>query len=100
MRITNLLLRPTIVEFVDVAAQGLELEIDEIVVTEASPFAGKELHQSKLREEAGVIVVAIKRADGTTVYSPEARALLQPGDRLVTIGRRGAVASSRLIGDE
>jgi len=96
MRITNLLLRPAIVEFVDVAAKGLALEIDEVVVTDDSPFVGRALAESKLRERVGAMVVAIKRLDGTAIYSPTADTVLEVGDTLITIGQRGKIASSKL----
>jgi len=96
-RITNLLLRPAIVEFADVAAKGVELEIDEVVVADDSPFAGKALQDSKLRERAGAMVVAIKRSDGTVVYSPTAETILSVGDSLITIGQPGRIAASKLV---
>jgi len=97
MRITNLLLRPAIVDFADVAARGLELEIDELVIGEDSPIAGKQLRESRLREEAGVMVVAVKQSDGTTILSPPAETVLKQGDTLITIGRRGGLATSQLM---
>lgn len=97
VRITNLLIRPAIVEFADLAAKGLELEIDELALTEDSPFTGKMLKDSQLRERAGAIVVAIKRADGTAIYSPTADTVLEVGDSLITIGQRGAVVASKLV---
>lgn len=96
-RITNLLLRPGIVEFVDVAARGLELEVNEVNITEGSPLAGRELRNSRLREDGGVMVVAVKRADGTTIFSPTAETVLKQGDTLITIGQRGELASAKLV---
>ena len=73
------------------------MEMGELEVQASSPFAGKPLKDSQFREQAGAMVVAIKRSDGKTVYSPTADTVLQPGDTLITIGRRGGIVSSQLM---
>lgn len=92
-RITNLLLHPTIVEFVEITSRDVELELDEIVVREEMPFAGKSLRESELRKQYGIMVVAIKRKDGSTVFSPTAEEIILPGDVLITIGKKGSLAN-------
>ena len=92
-RITNMLIRPALVDFIDVAAQGLELEVDEHVIGAHSSLCGKRLQESGLRERGGT-VVAIKRQDGATIYGPPADTELQSNDTLILIGRKGM--SSRI----
>ena len=87
VRVTNLLLRPAIVELVDVASRGVELEIGEIDIEPNSPLINKKLHESGLREDRGIMVVAIKRRDETTIYNPPAETVLTEGDSLITIGK-------------
>jgi voltage-gated potassium channel len=99
-RIANILTRPHVVDFVDVAAKGVELEMEEIKVSEDSPLAGKSLRESDLRRIADVMVVAIKRANGSTRFNPAAEAIMNPGDTLITIGEAGAalrLSQMRLI---
>src|SRR5579864_1444187 len=64
-RIAQSLLRPHVVSFLDTATThlGMDLEIGEIHITPASAFAGKTLESSRIRQERGVIVLAIKRRD-------------------------------------
>ncbi len=90
--IANVLTRPHLVDFVDVAAQGVDLEMGEFVVSRSSPIAGKTLRESNIRQAADVMVVAIRRADGSTCFNPGAGEVLQPDDRLITIGPTGAVS--------
>ncbi len=90
LRMTNLLLRPAIVDFADVAAKGVEFEIKEVEITPDSPLAGKQLKESQLRQKENVMVVAIKRKDGATLFSPTAETQLRPGDTLITIGQTPA----------
>jgi voltage-gated potassium channel len=87
LRMTNLLLRPAIVDFADIATKGVELEIKEVEIDSDSPLAGKHLKESQLRERENVMVVAIKRKDGSTLFSPTAETELKPGDTLITIGQ-------------
>jgi len=94
MRISNLLTRPNVVDLVDMASKGVELEIDEYLLHADSTFAGSTLMDSALREKTGASVVAIKRADGETLFNPGPNATLSAGDTLVFVGPAGV--SSRL----
>jgi voltage-gated potassium channel len=94
--IANILTRPNVVDFVEIAGRGLKLEMDEYVIGPKSPLAGKTLCDSQVRERGGAIVVAIKRADGETIYSPPPEVGLTEGDTLILVGPAGI--SSELDG--
>ena len=70
-RIAQSLLRPHVVSFLDTATThlGMDLEIGEIHITPRSTFAGKTLESSRIRQERGVIVLAIKRREGHAFQS-------------------------------
>jgi len=89
-RIANIITRPHIVDFVDVAAKGVDLEMDEFTVSKGSPLAGKSLREANIRQMAEVMVVAIMRSDGTTTFNPAAEEVVRPQDTLITIGPAGA----------
>jgi voltage-gated potassium channel len=91
-RIANVLTRPHIVDFVDVAAKGVELEMDEFVVSHDSWLAGKSLQDSNIRQAADVMVVAIVRPDGSTRFNPGADEVVRPNDTLITIGPAGTTS--------
>ncbi len=86
LRISNILTRTNAV---DMANKGVELEIDEYVVTAQSAFSGQTLRDSKLREETSASIVAIKRDDGETVFNPGPDSVLIAGDTLVFVGPAG-----------
>jgi voltage-gated potassium channel len=88
-RITNVITRPFIVDFVEVANKGVDLEMDEYVVTSDSTLCGVSLRDSSLRQKTGAMVVAIKRADGKAVFSPAPETILQPRDTLIIVGQAG-----------
>jgi len=92
--IANVLTRPNVVEFLAMADRGVDLEMDEYLVTPDSPMRGRRLRESGLRDKIGATVVAIKRADGETLYSSDAEAVLKVGDTIIIVGPTGV--SSRL----
>ncbi len=88
-RIANVITRPNVVDFFDVAHKGVDLEMDEYVIGQDSVLAGKTLRDSPLRQKTGASVVAIRRADGRTVYNPDPNAALEAGDTLILVGPAG-----------
>jgi voltage-gated potassium channel len=81
-------LRPHVVSFLDTATThlGMDLEIGEIQVHANSEFAGKTVGSSRIRQERGVIILAIKRDDGMR-FNPAPDDLIQPGDCLIAMGQ-------------
>ena len=86
-RIAQSFLRPHVVSFLDAATThlGMDLEIGEIPVTTTSSFAGKTVAASRLREEHGLIILAIKRRQDMH-FNPSAEDRIQPGDHLIAMG--------------
>ena len=86
-RIAQSLLRPHVVTFLDTATThlGMDLEIGEIHITRDSPFAGKTLETSRIRQERGVIVLAIKRRESMR-FNPAPDEHIEPGDCLIAMG--------------
>jgi len=88
-RIVNVLTRPHVTDFFEVAAKGVELEMDEYVIGEESSLGGVSLRDSLLRQKADVMIVAVKRTGGETLYNPPPDAVLGTGDTLIIIGPAG-----------
>src|SRR5499427_1538073 len=86
-RIAQSLLRPHVVTFLDTATThlGMDLEIGEIHITPNSAFAGKTLESSRIRQERGVIVLAIKRNDAMR-FNPAPDERIESGDCLIAMG--------------
>ncbi len=93
-KVAALLTRPNVVDFVESVSEGIQLEMDEFVISGNSALAGKTLRESLLREKGSASVVAIKRADGETMFNPGAESILAAGDTLILVGPAGV--STRL----
>ena len=89
-RVAQAVVRPAVVDFIELAtsSQHLELQIEEIEVRAASALAGHSLKDSGIRQKLGIIIVAIKKPDGRMVFNPEGELVIEPGDRLITLGHR------------
>jgi voltage-gated potassium channel len=96
-RIANALLRPGVVEFLELADPGTEGEIDleEVVLSARCPLEGVALRDLHPRGVA-VSVVAIKRGSERIRLRPGPDEVLRGGDRVVAIGDR--VNLGRLAG--
>jgi voltage-gated potassium channel len=86
-RIAQSFLRPHVVSFLDTATThlGMDLEIGEVPVGEASVFAGKTIEASRIRQDRGVIILAIKRAAGMH-FNPAPDDRIEAGDFLIAMG--------------
>ena len=86
-RIAQTFLRPHVVSFLDTATThlGMDLEIGEICIGRDSGFVGKTIETSRLRQERGVIILAIKRDNGMR-FNPAPDDRIEPGDYLIAMG--------------
>lgn len=89
-RIVSLLTNPTAVEFVELVTQrsSLAIEMDDIPIRESSPLAGQTLRDADIGRRTGVIVMAIKHADGRLEFPPGGDHPFRAGDSIVLLGRR------------
>jgi voltage-gated potassium channel len=86
-RIAQSFLRPHVVSFLDTATThlGIDLEIGEICIGQKSSFAGKTIETSRIRQDRGVIILAIKRSEGMR-FNPSPEDRIEPGDYLIAMG--------------
>lgn len=89
-RIAQMLKKPTVVDFIDCAMMGshLDLMMEEAAIGDKSSLIGKNLIDSNLRRDYGVIIVAIKKLSGDMVFNPMPSESLDAGDVIVVIGKK------------
>jgi voltage-gated potassium channel len=88
-RMAEILHKPTVVDFLDqtMMHNALGLQMEEAVIAENSPLIGKTVMSSNVRQEFGVIIVAIKRNSGEMIFNPGPHETFQAGDVIVVIGK-------------
>jgi len=86
-RIAQTFMRPHVVDFFDTAMnQQRTLEIEEIQVQPGSAISDKTLEASRLRQESGVIVLAIKGEGSAMRFNPAPNDVIHTGDHLIAMG--------------
>jgi voltage-gated potassium channel len=81
-------LRPAVVDFMRLAtsSEHLDLSAEQIELAPGGLLVGQSIRESELRQRFGVIVVAIRRAEGHMEFNPSPDARLHAGDQLVLLG--------------
>ncbi len=84
-RMAQAILRPSVLDFVDLAThhRSLELQIEEIPVGRAG---SRLLGESELQESRNVMVIAIRKAGGELRFNPAPSESLASGDRVLVAG--------------
>jgi voltage-gated potassium channel len=87
-RMAQSLVRPTVIDFIDLTVHDgeLGLRLEELRVSDKATFANKSLMESGIRSEYDLIVVAIKREKGEMLFNPNPGTDILPGDILVVLG--------------
>ena len=87
-RIAQTFLRPNVVDFFDTAMLQNQhpLEIEEVQVQTGSRVAGQSLEGSRIRQEMGVIVLAIKGENSQMRFNPAPDEVIHEGDHLIAMG--------------
>ncbi len=89
-RVAQAVLRPSVVDFIELATRSehLDLQIEEVAIGAGSRFAGQSVKDSGIRYDLGIIIVAIKKPQGRMVFNPASQVVIEPGDVLITLGDR------------
>jgi voltage-gated potassium channel len=89
-RVTQALLRPNATDFIELATRSehLELQIEETEIAPGSTISGRMLKESGIRQDLGIIIVAIKKPAGRMLFNPSPDLVIEPNDVLITLGPR------------
>ncbi len=89
-RVAQAVLRPAVVDFIELATrtEHLDLQIEEARIEEGSRLVGESLLASRIRQDLGVIIVAIKKPEGHMQFNPVGEEIIHAGDVLIALGHR------------
>lgn len=90
-------LRPAVMDFLDVLmhSDDLGMWLEEIRITSDSPFAETAIGDARLREQAGVTILAVRRNHGGMIVNPSVNVTLHAGDTLIVLGTQLGVEQIR-----
>lgn len=92
IRMASMLLRPSVVSFLDIATRSsdLALRMEQAPIPEGSRIAGQTLAEASIPQETGLIVIAVRTPgearEGHFVFNPSADTRLDPGNQLIVLG--------------
>ncbi len=82
------ILRPTVTSFLDFAfaRRRKDIQMEEIPVHSSSELVNIMLKDSGIRQRFNLIIIAIKKPDGTMLFNPSFEATIHGGDTVIAVG--------------
>jgi len=85
-QMANMVLRPTVIDFLDLTVnESLGLRLEELVVPATAFLVNMTLMDSAIRKKYDLIVVAIKRQE-EMLFNPSHLTIIKPGDIIIVLG--------------
>src|SRR5215472_6101230 len=94
-RIAQSFLRPHLLDFLDITSDrsgSFQMLIEEIRITPNSSLAGATVGSSGIHHNFGIMILAIRHADGNTRFNPEAHEPIGADDFLIAMGETAQLA--------
>ena len=100
IRMASVLLRPSVVSFLDIATRSsdLTLRAEQMSVPETSSVVGKTLAELRIPHETGLVVVAVRKdheRGRRFVFNPSASTKIEAGDDVIVLGDQEQIESLR-----
>lgn len=102
-RMASLMIKPNIINFLDVVTRigDVELDLEEVIVKKGSYLEDKNLIEAQIPKKTGLTVLAIKKIeDGKMLFNPPVDYTFKIGDILIVLGREEQVDKLKHLGDE
>lgn len=99
-RMAALLLRPSVISFLDVIthAGDVTLDLEEVAVCSNTQLVGKSLTEAKIPQKTGLIVLAIqKKGNKNIMFNPSSNEILEEGDKMIVLGTANQVELLKAI---
>jgi voltage-gated potassium channel len=100
MRMAHMITHPAALDFLDQndgsstlneLLSQFDIQVDELAIPLGSPLAGGTIGDIEVRGKGAFIVMALRRADGTTLNQPEHITPVLEGDTVIVMGHRGDI---------
>jgi voltage-gated potassium channel len=81
------MLKPHVLQFLDFTErQGVDVGIEQVHVTGQSAFAGRALADVDIQYKTGVVILALRKANGEMLFNPAPEVKMSAGDHLIAMG--------------
>ncbi len=102
-RMAALMLRPTVISFLDIMthAGDVVLDLEDVIVGETSSVKGKSLMELRIPEKTGLIILAIrKKEDQRWIFNPNSDEVLMFEDAMVVLGTEEQVEKLKVLSND
>lgn len=98
LKIAQGLIRPTLVDFVDliIRRQELSLFMEEFTVSKQSKIVDLSLKEADIRKKSNVIVIAVRKPGKEICFNPEPELKIEVGDTLLVMGNKKGIQDFRI----
>ena len=99
-RMAALLIRPSLISFLDLITRAGDavLDLEEVEIPHNSSYIGKKLYEAKIPEQTGLIILALKRkGENDFKFNPSSQEMFNEGDTMVVLGTKEQVARLNII---
>ena len=88
MRMAQRITRPTVTSFLDLAFESrtTDIQMEEIPINSGSSLDNVILKDSGIRQNFDLIIIAIKKPDGSMIFNPSFEAKITSGDTVIAVG--------------
>ena len=82
------IIRPTVTNFLDLAFayKRKDIQMEEIPVSPSSALSNVILKDSGIRQQFNLIIIAIKKSDGSMLFNPSFETVIKAGDTVIAVG--------------
>lgn len=102
-RMAALVLRPTIISFLDTITRAgdVELDLEDIVIGQASTMQNQSLKQIQIPQKIGLTVLATKKKGISDIkFNPDPNEPLKAGDSIIVLGTPEQITELRNLADD
>lgn len=85
------IIRPTVTNFLNLAFahKRKDIQMEEIPVNSSSGLINVMLKDTGIRQQFNLIIIAIKKPDGSMLFNPSYETVIEAGDTVIAVGQEG-----------
>ncbi|MHB1151057.1 MAG: potassium channel family protein [Eubacteriales bacterium] len=99
-RMAALMLRPTVISFLDLITHidDVDLDLEEVILFPGSNCIGKSLREAQIPNKTGLVILALrKKGSDQMIFNPGAEVILDSGDTMIALGTSEQVMKLKAI---
>lgn len=99
-RMAHAILRPAVIHFLELAFadDSTDIHVEEIPVSVSSRLVNVSLQESGFRQDFNLIIISIRKADGTMCFNPKASHLFEADDTIIAVGNnKGLMQAAKIL---